>query len=375
MPRIHRILFVGPFPWPHHQGSQTYVAGQATALARRGHEVHLAVYGTGSTRARPLPGVTVHRARPVPGGDFTASGLHPSRPLHDLLLAGRVRRLARQLRPDVVHAHNVEGPIVSLGARLAGIPVVYDLHTRMAEELPDYFPRWPRRWVHRAGAAVDRLALRASDAGCAISTRAERAFRDAGLPCVRVGPAVDPEELVARDGAARTIEARFGPGPWVVYTGNLDAYQNVPALFEAAADLPAGARLLVVTGDDRPLPRHSRVAIWRTPDFRDAIDALSVASVAVIPRIRCSGFPIKLLNQLGMGVPTVMLDTAAVDLPGVVPTTAIGPAITRLLEDDARRDALGRAARAAILADWTPDARAAQLEALYARVSRSAGRA
>ncbi len=374
---LHRILFVGPFPWPSHQGSQAYLASQASALANRGHEVHLAVYGTGSGSGsgRGPEGVTVHRSRAIPGGDFTRSGLHPSRPLHDALLARRVRQLVWRLRPDVVHAHNVEGPLVSWSARLVGVPVVYDLHTRMAEELPDHLPRWPQPIVSAAGAFVDRLAMRGSDAGCAISERAETAFREAGLPCVRVGPSVDPEELAAREGSAERIQARFGPGPWVVYTGNLDRYQNVPALFEALPHLRGHGRLLIVTGaTPERVPDDPDIAVWRSTDFRDAIDALAVARVAVIPRVRCAGFPIKLLNQLGMGVPTVMLDSAAVDLPGVVPTTQdqIGPTLTGLLQDPDRAEALGRAGRACILRDWTPDARAERLESLYDQVVRAA---
>jgi len=351
-----RVLFIGPFPWPSHQGSQAYLAGQASALARRGHDVHLLVYGAGS--GGELPGVTLHRSRRFPGGEFSTGGLHASRPLHDLALAARIRRLARQIRPDILHAHNVEGP---LAARLAhsGLPIVYDLHTQMSEELADHLPRRFRPLGPIAGRAVDRLALRVSTAGCAISDAAMEVFREARLPATRVGPGIDPDELVARPDAAE----RFGGGPPLLYTGNLDRYQNLGLLFEALEH--SGIGLRVVTGSTAPLPGW--VDAVRSTDFRDAIDALSTARLAVIPRARCSGFPVKLLNQLGMGVPTVMLHSAAVDLPGVVPTepTALRQTIEALLADPDRLQRLGEAARNEVLESWTWDARMQRLEGLY----------
>ncbi|MEZ4322722.1 MAG: glycosyltransferase [Myxococcota bacterium] len=351
-----RVLFVGPFPWPSHQGSQAYLAGQAAALARRGHDVHVVVYGSG-TGGAPA-GVTLHRSRAIPGGDFAEGGLHWSRPLHDLALARSVRRLAATLRPDLIHAHNVEGP---LAARLArtGLPVVYDLHTSMAEELADHLPVRLAPMGPSVGRWVDRLALAASSAGCAISPRARDVLTGAGLPCELVGPGVDPGDLVARPGAA----ARFGGAPWVVYTGNLDRYQDLDLLYAAVRG--SALRLRIVTGSGEAVP--DGVDVVRSTDFRDAIDALAHAAVAVIPRRRCAGFPIKLLNQLGMGVPTVMMASAALPLSGVVPT---GPAALRstleaLVADPVRRASLGEAARTEVLASWTWDARMARLEALY----------
>jgi glycosyltransferase involved in cell wall biosynthesis len=354
-----RVVFVGPFPWPSPQGSQAYLAGQARALAARGHDVRVVVYGAG--RGGHLPGVELVRAAGIPGGDFRGGGLHWSRPLHDLALAAALRRTLKERPADLLHAHNVEGPLVATLAR-TGLPIVYDLHTSMAEELGDHLGRG-RRFGPPLGGLLDRLASSASDGGCAISARAHGLLRAAGLPTVQVGPGVDPSELEARPGA----RDRFGPGPWVVYTGNLDAYQDLPLLYAAMAQVPA--RLLIVTASDAPVPAGPTVV--RSTDWRDAIDALSVADLAVIPRRRCAGFPVKLLNQLGMGVPTVMIEGADQPLPGVVacPPDQLAPTLRTLLQDPARRDRLAASAREAIRARWTWSAKAELLEQLYARVT------
>ena len=41
-----------------------------------------------------------------------------------------------------------------------------------------------------------------------------------------------------------------------------------------------------------------------TRDFGEVKDALSAATVAVLPRVSCAGFPIKLLNHMAVGLPT-----------------------------------------------------------------------
>ncbi|MCA9567954.1 MAG: glycosyltransferase family 4 protein [Myxococcales bacterium] len=352
------VLFVGPFPWPSHQGSQVYLAGQARALVERGHRVTLAVYGVG--QGGEIPGVTLLRARRVPLAKPFAGGLSVSRPLADIALARAVRRYCRTQAVDVLHAHNVEGPLVARLAR-TGLPVVYDLHTEMREELASHLPPPFRALGPPVGALFDRLAVRVSDAGCAISERARAHLEAGGLPTVTVGHALHPDDLHVRPGAHERLRL---PPRFVVYTGNLDGYQDLPLLYRAMEGV--GVPLVVVTGSHAPLPEG--VIAVRSASFRDAMDVLAVADVAVIPRRQCTGLPVKLLNQLGVGCPTVMMRSAAVDLPGVVTATpdTLEDVLRGLLADPARLRTLGEAGRAAVLAEWTWDVRAERLEALYA---------
>lgn len=352
------VLFVGPFPWPSHQGSQVYLAGQARALARRGHEVSVAVYGAGV--GGELPGVRLVRARHVPLTRFTTGGMHWSRPLADLSLARTVRQFCKRHEVDVLHTHNVEGPLV---ARLAAtnVPIVYDLHTRMEAELATHLRPPLDRFGPTVGRRLDRWATDSADVGCAISNEAHTFLRNAGLPTVTVGPGIDTDELVARPDARERFDL---PKRFVVYTGNLDRYQDVPLLLDAmrTVDVP----LVVVTGSPDPLPDD--VHVIRSRAFQDALDVLSAATIAVIPRRQCTGFPIKLLNQLGMGCPTVMVDPKATPLPGVVicPPGDLAPTLNRLLDTPSKLRRLGTRARRAVRTRWTWGERARQLEALYA---------
>jgi glycosyltransferase involved in cell wall biosynthesis len=172
---------------------------------------------------------------------------------------------------------------------------------------------------------------------------------------------VNPAELRARPDVRRRFEL---PERFVVYTGNLDRYQDVPLLLTAMEELDVP--LVVVTGSPDPLPNW--VTVVRTPHFQDVLDVLSVAALAVIPRRQCTGFPIKLLNQLGMGCPTVMVDTAAQPLPGVIATSAetLATTLREQLASPEQLDELGRLGRAAVTERWSWTNRAERLEALYA---------
>ncbi len=97
---------------------------------------------------------------------------------------------------------------------------------------------------------------------------------------------------------------------------------------------------------------------------------MAAASVAALPRTTCTGYPIKLLNYLGMGLPTVAANGSARPLPGVVTVpdhdaAAMARAIAALVDQPARRAELGHQARQHVLQHCTWAARAADLEAVY----------
>jgi glycosyltransferase involved in cell wall biosynthesis len=256
--------------------------------------------------------------------------------------------------------------LAALGGRCR-VPVVWTPHTRMADELPLWF-RAGRRLVGVAGRLLDGLARATSDAAVVLSESGDVAQ---GLEVEVVPPGVDPADLEGAD-AARG-RALAGEGPFVVYAGNTDRYQDLPDLFAAVA--LAGARLVIVTADASGLRGEARsdLRVVASRAWADTRDVLAAAAVAVVPRRLDAGFPMKLLNQVGLGVPSIVTHGVSAPIEGVhvVPAGdphAMGGAIRHLL--DHPEEARGRAAtaRSEVLARWTWDVRGAQLEAFYARV-------
>lgn len=360
------IVQAAAFPFPSPQGSQVYVRGMARALARRGHRVTVACYGHGE--GEPDPDYALLRTPRVPGYDNMRAGPDLIKPILDLALAARLLRQPA----DLVHAHNYEAPVAAALARLfTGVPIVYNAHNTMGEELHTYFRgRLARGLARRLGRALDRTVPRLGDHALAISPGAVGTLQALGCRQVSyVPPGVDPEDLPLDP------PADLPPGPWVVYAGNPDAYQDLDVLVEAMRAVPQ-AGLLMVSAASLEAWRGCglpRLALRQTPHFAEVRRYLRAATVAALPRATCSGYPIKLLNYLGMGLPVVIARGSAQGLPGevVVPNrdpAALAQALRGLLDNPGRCVEQGARARAHVMAACTWDARALELEAVYQEV-------
>ena len=363
------IVQAAAFPFPSPQGSQVYVQGMARALARIGHRVTVACYAHGI--GEPDPDYEVVRTPPIPGYDNLRAGPDLVKPLLDLALAARLAALDA----DVVHAHNYEAPLSAALARLrTRTPIVYCAHNTMGEELHTYFEgRVARGVARRVGRLLDRTVPRLADHALAIHHGAVPVLQ--GLGCREVTcvpPGVDPHDL--RPCAPADLPAV----PRVVYAGNPDAYQDLDVLMKAMRRIPEVELLMVSASpldhwEGQGLPNARFI---QTSDFDEVRSYLASATVAALPRTVCTGYPIKLLNSLGMGLVTVAATGSARPLPGVVAVPnhdadAMAREIRRLVKAPQQCRELGEKAREYVLAHCTWAARARELEAVYRSVLTS----
>jgi glycosyltransferase involved in cell wall biosynthesis len=361
-----RIAMVGACAYPVPQGSQVLLRDTAMALAQRGHEVRLVVYGHGvGTDPSGLP---VHRCMRLPGDTRTAAGPSWSKPLLDLALAHTLRRVVRQHAIDVVCAHNYEGLLVALA--VGKRPIVYFAHNAMSDELPYYFRH--KALPARVGRWLDRAFPRRADAVVAPHRRLAGHLIVRGCDHTRV--VVIPPPIDAS--LFSPAEVRREPPP-VLYTGNLDAYQNLgllTAAMEKVRRALPGARLRIATAEQKPVPGAEMVP---TPGFDSLQRVLAEDSVLAVPRVSWSGYPIKLLNAMAAGKAIVACQSAAYPLTHefnglIVPDNdaeAFAQALLRLCRDPRLRANLGNSARATVLTQHAPDQVAAQFEALIARLA------
>jgi glycosyltransferase involved in cell wall biosynthesis len=233
----------------------------------------------------------------------------------------------------------VEAAAAVLAARVR--PLVFVAHTALGPELPTYLPARARSLAARAGVALDVSLARRADATLAVSPRLAEHLSSASGRDVRhlpvpwtIPPPIEPAER-------RKARARFGFGPLdpvVLYAGNLDAYQGLELLARAFAVLSrhrADARLLVATAS---APEPLEKALWslgcmeRTTfaplaDEPDRRIAHAAADVACINRAVEGGLPIKLLDALARGVPSLVSRRATAGL-------ALGDAAIVVPDDD-----------------------------------------
>jgi glycosyltransferase involved in cell wall biosynthesis len=365
-----------PFPWP--RGTPIRIHRIAEAVARRGHAVHVVTYHLGQELADPP--FVVHRIRDVALYRRTSPGPTVRKLfLLDPMLVRLLRRLHREIRFDLVHAHHYEGLLVASHA-LRGIPIVYDAHTLLASELPTYRLALPRRLVRAIAPSLDRYLPRRADHIIAVSETIRHTLITLGASAPErthvIPNGVEWERFPAESGI--TADA-----PTVVFTGNLARYQRVDLMLEAFARLHArraDARLMIVT--DSPFTPYEALA--RRLGVRAAVDLrratfleqpaiLAAATVAINPRVQCDGIPQKLLNYMAAGLPIATFESSAGPLRHEVTglsvpdgdTAAMADALERLLTDRALARTLGDAARDQARSEFSWDRVAARVEDVY----------
>jgi len=355
-----RLALVGAFAFPFPQGSQVYARDQALALAAAGADVTLFCYGRGEgstpagiERVRIPRALSPRRLR---------AGPSLGKPVADAALVAALVRAHRSRPFDLALAHNGEAAFACLAARAAtDLPVLYVAHTLLGLELSSYAPAWLRPALDRIGWRLDRVLAERCDGVLALSPEAgKRLGGDARGPLAVIPPGLDAAPPPSAAAIAQACE-RFGlaPGRFALYTGNLDAYQDLADLARAArrvAPLP----VVVATHAEKGMP-PSPLRALRLASAEEGRALTYAAVLAVLPRRIAGGFPIKLLNYMEAGRAIVAHarvgdalehgHSAWLLAPGAG-EQELAAAIRALAGDPARAARLGRAARATLEAHF-----------------------
>ena len=211
---------------------------------------------------------------------------------------------------DVIHAHHIEGLLVSLPSRLLhNVPVVYDAHTMLESELPSYGPRLSHWLVGAAGGWVDGWLPRTADHVASVTPD----IRDSMLGQSHMSP--DRVSVVMNGVEAGTFRVEVPPPAdgyvRLIYSGTLAPYQDIDLLLVAFARARRSRKdlklVFSVSSPFEPYEEHAKRL-----GIRDAIEVISegfdelparlaASSIAVLPRTQCAGIPQKLLNYMAAG--------------------------------------------------------------------------
>lgn len=268
-----------------------------------------------------------------------------------LAQVGRLRRLARQVRADVVMSNTHWSHLdVVLAGRASHLPTVLYLHD-MA--------------IPGVGAGLRRLVSRLASATIAVSPAVAEQVGGRRVHVVPNG--VDVERFAPGDADA-AIRAGLGgvdDSPLAVVVARPDPIKRVHLAVEAAARVP-GLRLAVIgPWDGDGIAAEVRELAAGTMGERcvfagprhDVADCLRAADLLIHPS-SSEGSPLVILEAEATGTPVVAFDVPGVpravcpDGGVVVPDAAgadgLAEAISGILAESGRLDAMGRAA-----AEWT----------------------
>ena len=290
----------------------------------------------------------------------------------------RLRRLIRELRPDLVHTNSMKALVIGACAgRLAGIPVVAHVRDRVA---PEYLPTIARRLVLTV---LRRL--------CAVTVANSESTR-ATLGTVRArvlpSPVVyDPvvSRLVRKGDAVRA-------GDHVNYTfamvGRISPWKGQDVFLRAfASAFPAGSERAMVVGGPlfgefeyldslRRLVADLGIAsrVEFTGHLEDTHSALARADAVVHASVIPEPFGMVVVEALGSGLPVIAADAggpAEVIQDGVNgllsppgDEAALAERMRRLRDDPALVRRLVAAGRVRA-EDFSPASAAAEMQRLY----------
>lgn len=332
-----KICFVAP-------ANSAHIVKWCAWFTARGHEVHVVSFTPGE-----IPGVFVHRVDL--GVDPEGSDLGK---LRYLLAGGRIRKILREIRPDVVNAHYA----TSYGAALALSGVKGYVLSVWGSDIYD-FPR--RSALHKA---LLRFSLR--KAGRLFSTSramAEEAglYTDREFAITPFGVDMDlfsPAKRERQDGAfvigtVKTLAELYGIGyllqaAALLHTAHpeIDLRVRIAGDGPQAAELKAQAETLGIAERVTFLGRISQEACAREWANMDA---------AVIPSVRYESFGVAAVEAQACGTPVIVSEVGGLmetTVPGessiVVPrenAQAIADALWRLYTDPALRERMGAAGR------------------------------
>ena len=342
MSEITRIAVVGACPYPVPQGSQVYLTETARTYQNYGYETHLLVYDYGDG---PDPeDLTIHRAPGVRNARRTKAGPSWAKPLQDWKMVGALKRLVAEHEIDVIDAHNYEALLIALASGCR--PIIYHTHNAMVDELPHY--RGFRAFGSRFGSRLDRSLPALADFVVAPHERLKEYLIECGCDEEKIAviaPGIDPKQF--------DFEIEHVDNPSVLYSGNLDQYQNPEMLRKVMEDVREArpeTRCVVATNDASTL---SFADVLPVPDGAATREVLQQDAVFICPRTSWSGYPIKLLNAMAAGLSVVACEGSAYPVIDgktgiVVPDNDVDSmvaAVLALLDDSQRRRSMGVAGR------------------------------
>ncbi len=370
-----KVGIVVPFSWSFWGAVVEHAELQAAALEERGHDVRLIIGNDppGQFTRVLHPRVGRHGDPPanvIPVGRSVIVPANGSLP--NIVLSPRsyfrvIRALERE-RFDVLHLHEPMTPTICLTTLIhARCPLVATFHA--SGDLG-----WMKYGRMVWGFMIDRI-----DHRIAVSERA-RSSQSRWLP---------GEYEVIPNGVLVPPAAPAGDREHrIVFAGRQEPRKGLQVLLRAWPELHrrSGLRLTVAGAD----PLAVRLLLTRLRVSDDGIDVVGFlsqdeltrtllgAKVLVAPSIGQESFGMVLTRGFACALPAV-----ASDIPGyrevLTPEAAVSvepndpealtDAVCALVEDEARREAMGEAARVLAVERYAWPAIAARLEAVYASVT------
>ncbi len=303
----------------------------------------------------------------------------------------RLTRLLRYHRADLLHTNSLKADILgALAARLAGIPVIWHVRDRIAD---DYLPvaatrgfrflcRFaPSYIVTNSSATLDSLSLPAmARARVVYNGIVESKMNDGKRWVVHDGFVEPPTDTQMESGNRQTLGMVGRISPWKGQHIFIEAAARVHKQFPAAKFQIIGAPLFGEAEYETQLHRQVEElglsSVVEFTGFRSDVPYL-VQNLTVLVHASTSGEPFGQVVIEGMaagkpiiatdggGIPEIVVDGATGLLVPMANADAMATAMIELLRDPQRAHQMGCAGRRRVEENFTIAQTAAKVQSLY----------
>ena len=272
-------------------------------------------------------------------------------------------RAHRRRRYALVQVHSIPDALVfaTLPLRMAGVPVILDLHEAMPEFFRMRFPAASRPVVQAALVAQERAAIAFSSAAITVNDALGDRLTGMGVPSDKVTIVLNSPRLARFDAGAHPVRPFMVDGVLrLVYAGALSTVYEIDVALDAVARIVAARPDLPVSlelygRDFAEVPLHEQAAALGITDLvsfhgrvpiEDVPGKLAAADIGLAPtrRTEFTDFSLstKIFEYAAMGKPVVASRLPMVEAmfpPGTVATYTAGDAgelaaaILRLVDD------------------------------------------
>lgn len=265
-----------------------------------------------------------------------------------------LRRILREVRPDVVHLHSAKAGLAGRIALRGRLPTIYQPHAWSFEAATGATRRLATTW--------ERIGARWTDALACVSEHERATGENAGIEAPwRVIPNGVDLDAVTLAGAEsrRSARAKLGLGdePLAVCVGRLSRQKGQDVLLDAWREVRerVGSAQLALVGsgpDEEVLRARAGAGVHFAGERSDVPDWLAAANVVVLSS-RWEGMSLALLEAMARGRSIVATDVAGMRealggtgaVVAVESARALADAIAPRLLDPQAADEEGRRAR------------------------------
>ncbi len=384
-----KVLMIAPTPFFADRGCHTQIYEEIKALQRIGHEIIICTYGLG----RDVPNATIVRTLNYPWYKKLSAGPSRTKMLLLPLLTVTVLRKISSFKPDVIHAHLHEGAIIAYICRLffKKKKYLFDMQGSLTGEVLQHGFAKEGGFFHRFLLLMEKKIARWFYVITQSESMIEELIELGASPerIANVKDGVDTEIFTPQPlSDALALQLKIDKNkPRILYMGLLEEYQGIDLMLEAFQDVAIqlpDVQFIIIGYPN--IEKYQAICRKRSiadktlflgrVDYLSLPNYLSLADIAIAPKISLTEGDGKIYNYMAMGMLTIAWDrSVSREILGETGIFAeygnpkdLAEKIIWAIKNPDERKLRGVAARERAVANLSWDAVGKRINAIYARL-------